>query len=157
MADEFQFADDIDRMITERVADDIVTAALALYKDIREDARLNGGEYGSAVRTGRYAASHRIALNQIDGSTAPDSGRGLGPDLSPSERLIQNPPMSEAVALMKQFKLGDDIFVSNSLHYAEKLEEGFSKKTPGGIYGPTLLWWLRRFEFITEYGAEVSR
>lgn len=85
--------------------------------------------YGSPVLTGRYYASHRITINYIDTTTAPINVNGSA---SPYRGVSQ----STAAGAVKNAKLGDKIYITNSVPYAHELEyEGKSRfKTPNGIY-----------------------
>jgi hypothetical protein len=94
------------------------------------------------VRTGRYSASIRVALNSPDTSAEADSGY-RGPDLPVGQRRIPLPDVRTATQALDAFKLGDTIWTSVTLDYAQGLEDGNSRKAKDGIFGPTLLFWER--------------
>ena len=109
--------------------------ALDLYRNIAADAR-NVSGFGSPVWSGRFLASHRVSVNNINDSVAgpnpafdninwPDSG---GKTLRPRS-------LSSVSNILRLSKLGDTIFISNSLDYAQFLEKGGSRtQAPNGIY-----------------------
>lgn len=132
MADEFE----------EIATRHIKAVSVQFYKWVRRDTRTHSRPFGSAVRTGRYSASIRFSVNNIDRTAEPDANHEGG-DLAPDQRLIPLPSVREATSALSKFKLGDVIYVTITLDYADELEEGSSRKAPGGIFGPTMLFWER--------------
>jgi len=107
--------------------------ATTLWGYINVDAAIGQGQFGSPVLTGRFAASHRVALNGVDSSVAPKNPAG-------SKRPYRFQGFSPIARVLSSFKLGDTITISNSLDYARKLEgledpSDMSPKAPYGIYG----------------------
>ena len=87
-----------------------------------------GIQFGSPVLTGQYYTNHRIRVNGIDTSVT----YLANPD---PDKPVAGLPLTKAVLELTKFKLGDSITISNSLPYAQRLEEGWSKfKAPEGIY-----------------------
>jgi hypothetical protein len=130
-----------------------VEIAIGLFEDMREDARLAGFESGSPVESGRFSASMRVSADALDMSNEfedPAHVRG-------TPRSIQLTDVSAFRARMQSYRLGQKIFISNSVPYASALEfEGKSKyKTPRGIMGVT----IRRFRSkwrVAMYKAKVG-
>ena len=97
--------------------------------------------YRSPVKDGRFRGSHRIGINRVDTTTLGKKnkgGRAKGAE-------FRDPPTGaeKAYALEKLAKATweDEIIISNSLPYAKRLEDGYSKQNghkPGGIYKDTL-------------------
>jgi hypothetical protein len=78
---------------------------------------LGGMMRRTPVDTGRLRASWRVSLNSPDTSVAPEGAAGSGGgDASGSE-------LADATAKLGAFKLGDSVHISNSLEYAEFVEE----------------------------------
>lgn len=134
-------ARDANRKLVAYTEETIRSFCLQLFTDLRTDAKGAGG-YGSPVASGRYASSMRMSINAIDSSAAPADpnykyppGRGARP-LPP--RTIANPGISRSSALLRTFKLGDNVHISNSVPYARKIETGHSWQTPGGVFMPTV-------------------
>ncbi|MFA6946481.1 MAG: HK97 gp10 family phage protein [Pedobacter sp.] len=80
----------------------------------------------SPVDTGAYRASNAIA------NLEPSEGEGV-------VKGVKDQEIPESVALQKAmawtWKVGDgDIWLFNNLPYAERLENGWSKQAPMGIY-----------------------
>lgn len=100
-----------------------------------------GGGHGSPVLTGRYYTSHRIALNTTDLSVA-----GENPDRSSPYAPL---PPDYAEHFLHDFKMGDQIIISNALDYAAKIEyDRASPKTPEGVYQVSLDAALVEFRVI---------
>ena len=114
-----------------------------LYRYTRMDSRLAGNPHGSPVRSGRFSASVRIGVRVIDKSSAPAVRPYPRRDLPPSERIVPLPPISQAAKAMDSFKLGDTVYVSVTLPYANRIEEGYSPKTPDGVMMPSMVFWER--------------
>lgn len=127
----------------------IRTVGLSLYSDMQTDAKTVAG-YGSPVASGRFAGSLRLGVNQIDRSVEPPDPNyryppGNGPRPLPP-RTIRNQPISRIAALLRTFRLGDTIYISNSVPYARRIETGgHSWQTPDGAFGPTVRRLVARF------------
>lgn len=131
------------RVVTE-ATEAIRSVALALYSDLQVDAKTVAG-YGSPVASGRYASSIRVGINRIDPTTAPrDPSYKYQRPLRP--RTIRNQPVSRIAALLRTWRLGDTIYISNSVPYARRIELGrHSWQTPDGVFGPTVRRILTKF------------
>lgn len=96
--------DDLDDFIEEEVME----LALDIYSQAIKM---------SPVDTGTFKGSWRVSPNQIDSST----GRNV------------ESPQSVRTRISGSYKIGQDLWVSNSVEYANALENGHSKKAPNGI------------------------
>lgn len=83
---------------------------------------------GSPVLTGRYRASWRIGCGQPDPSSVPELPKEAKDSPIQPDEAIQL-----AEAALNQYKLGDNIYVTNSVPYADVLEQGSSSKAPVGV------------------------
>lgn len=110
---------------------------LELYRSLVQDAKQVAG-YGSPVASGRFAASMRLSVNGIDTSVDPgDPNYRYKIPLPPRTR--RNVPISRVNAKLRTFKLGDKIYISNSLPYSRRIEiGGHSWQTPFGAFKPTV-------------------
>ena len=80
----------------------------------------------SPVSTGAFRQNHRVSIGNIDNSfDVDDTGNDA---LSKGIRTIQ-----------AGGGLGKIVYISNSLPYAEKLENGYSQQAPQGIYSLSFL------------------
>ena len=141
------------RMSAEQVVshatEEIRSAALDLYSNLTTDAKTMS-EGGTPVASGRYSGSMRLSLNEIDTSVEPADPNyhypsGHGPRQLPP-RTIPNRPISSIAARLRTFRLGDTIWISNSLPYVRRIELGrHSWQTPEGAFDPTVRGWLVRF------------
>lgn len=125
--------------------------ALEMYSEVQRDVDDGGG---SPVASGRLAASTRLEINAIDSSVEPEDPSyvyppGKGPRPLPP-RTIRNRAISRVAAKLRTFRLGDTIYVSNSVPYIRKIEVGgHSWQTPDGIYEQTVRRLVRRFRNAT--------
>lgn len=137
--------------VVARTEETIRSAALLMYSELTYNIREEG--HGSPVASGRYASSMRVGINQIDASTAPADPtyrypKGHGPRPLP-DRTIKNTAVSRVAALLRTFKLGDTVYVSNSLPYSRKIEVGgHSWQAPGGVFFPTVRRVLAKFSNV---------
>lgn len=122
--------------VVKRATETIRAVAIDAYQTIQAEA---DGRSGAPVASGRLTASTRLELNEIDRSVEPPDPdykypKGSGPrDLPP--RTIRNRPVAAIVAKLRKFKLGDRIFISNSVPYIRKIETGrHSWQTPDGVF-----------------------
>ncbi len=84
--------------------------------------------YGSPRLTGRFVASHTIAINRIDTTVQPENLAGVENPLAPPNKSI-------AASTLHGLHLGDIIYIANSLDYAKELEyDSPSMKAPTGVY-----------------------
>lgn len=122
----------IEAVIQSKIVHKMVEAhraiGLTLFQYITANSQVVGLEYGSPVLTGRYYTSHRISLNSINTDVSPPNPDG-------ADKPYKGIPLSLALTELKNLKLGDTIYVANSLDYAQSLENGYSWKAPEGVYG----------------------
>lgn len=71
----------------------------------------------SPVDTGTFRANWMVGVNTIDVSMTSSTSQRAYPDPS--------------------FQLGDSIYISNALPYANSLESGWSDQAPQGVVAPT--------------------
>lgn len=85
----------------------------------------------SPVDTGRFRANWRVGMG------SPNTGTTTSTDK----------PGSSTVGAMKQaingYTAGQTIWLTNSLPYAQRLENGWSKQAPRGMVRLTILSWRR--------------
>lgn len=138
--------------VTSRTSTAITSAAQLLMSELTKHALKDGT--GSPIASGRYVSSIRVAINDVDTSTEPADkdyryppGRGLRA-LPP--RTIPNRQNAQKVAaLLRRFKLGDSIYISNSVPYARRIEiGGHSWQAPGGVFTPTVRAVLARLRNV---------
>lgn len=115
----------LNSIINEACADVVKWFVGDIYSKVIVNAQQAEGTFGSPVLTGRFYNSHRISINGKDTSVAPEN-KGDTP-YGPLDSKI-------AESKLKPFKMGDKIYITNFLEYAGKLESGYSRKTPSGIY-----------------------
>ena len=75
---------------------------------------------------GRFVNNWNVNINSIDKSTREDV------DLSGDDSKAR------ANAALVNFKIGDTAYISNSLPYAQRLEDGYSQKAASGMVKVTL-------------------
>lgn len=141
---------DANRKVVAESTEAIRSAALGLYSDLTTPVS-EGQTYGAPVASGRLVASMRLEINGIDSTVEPaDPGyeypQGKGPRELPP-RTIRNRAIARVAAKLRTFKLGDTIFISNSVPYIRRIEEeSFSWQAPGGVFAPTVRRWIRKLE-----------
>ena len=102
------------RQFAENLQLDILTVMRKLALDA-----LNGTIRRTPVDTGRLRASWRVNLNSPDtGTVAPEAAPGGSPGAPADAQQV-----NEALGKMKALKIGDSIHISNSVEYAEFVEE----------------------------------
>lgn len=122
-----EFEDEIDqeaKRVVSRFLQLHKAVALTAYRTIIE---------GSPVCTGRYRASHTIAVNEIDETVAE-------PATDPTEcnGSIRAPSLGEAQLKLLGLQPFQVIWIGNALPYASALENGHSQQAANGIYGVAL-------------------
>lgn len=99
----------------------------------------------SPVRTGRFRASHRLSRNSADLSVEP-------PREGNAVELGGIPPtgaeLAKGVAGLGRVTWKDTVIISNNLPYANRLESGWSKQAPAGVYKPAVQAFQARFPGI---------
>ena len=88
----------------------------------------------SPVATGLFKNNWVIGINAKN--TSKNNIRGATPTGERGQAVL-----IRAIGEIKKLKLGDTVHVSNNLHYAWKLEYGFSKKAPAGMVRITVANW----------------
>ena len=92
----------------------------------------------SPVKKGRFRASWQIGVGEADTSVAPPRDEHFGPEHGDP---ITGEELERADAALLRAGWGDTLFASNSLPYAQVLEDGSSAQTenqPDGILGVTV-------------------
>jgi len=108
----------------------------------------------SPVKTGRFRASHRIGINRANLTVHPpvyEVGKVVTP---PHGASPDGGEMGYASTSLAAVKWGDTIHITNNLHYARALENGYSRQTggiPDGIYGATFA------ELVAKVQAAVAK
>lgn len=125
-----QFEKDIEEISRQvsQIAEVIVQHIVRMtFTYVTRNVFQSGGDYGSPVWSGQFYNNHRIGIGAADKSV--DLFATLDP-LNPA------PPLNvdSFNSIISKIKVGVPVFISNSLDYASKLEEGWSYKTPDGIY-----------------------
>lgn len=144
------------RVIAE-CTESIRSMAQEAFAEIVQRSADVGGTHGSPVASGRFAGSWRVELNGIDSSAEP---KALGYKYPPPsihkynannlpKRIVRNVPASRVAAKLRMYKLGDKIFISNSVPYARRIEGGkHSWQTPEGVLEKTLRQVVKRFRYV---------
>ena len=81
----------------------------------------------SPVDTGRFKNNWNLSIGSINTSTTEST------DLSGAGA------MRRASASLASFQVGDSIYISNSLPYAQRLEDGYSTQAPSGMVKLTVV------------------
>lgn len=143
MSNYDQWAADIDKQFEEKVTQRFVqkhrTIALHAFREVTTDSRVVGFAHGSPVWTNRFGASHRIAVNSVDESALPphpEIKEGLRWPDEPDQRY-KTLSLAEASLKIGVLRPFEKIYISNTLPYARRLEEGYSPKAPAGVYNIT--------------------
>lgn len=88
-------------------------------------------------RTGRARASWNISAIKPDNTPAPDIGIGTNLGATPAEIAAANVFYDSLIASKQRFRrvaLADLMFVTNTVHYIERLNNGSSKQAPAGFF-----------------------
>lgn len=91
------------------------------------------------VLTGRYRSNWTIGVGAPNTSTHETSGRPGAPASAPSQPAVPG------------LTLGQTVYITNSLPYAGRIEQGHSRKAPAGVVGPVVA------ELQQEFGAIVQQ
>ena len=95
-----------------------------LVKDTVREVAIDGvGQVTqrSPVRTGRYKGNHNVGIGNLDTSESGTSDNAL----------------IRANSVLSSLPDWPVVYISNSVPYAQKLEDGFSPQAASGIYRPT--------------------
>ena len=125
----------------ERAVRGLVEAQKAIatkaYSMIAADSRSVSLKYGSPVWSGRYRASHTIAIGTPDTSVKEAPQVDVRWPDEPST-VLNAPPVSRAAQVLSGLKPFSVVFIANALPYARRIENGYSKlKAPAGVYEAT--------------------
>ncbi len=111
------FASDIAKFVKKtQISGDKVTRAIGFKA-------FGGVVKKSPVDTGRFRANWRVGVNRINKNT--DDAKDKRPRGAPPSAGKKG----EALAALKVAKFGDILNISNSLPYAQALEDGHSKQS----------------------------
>lgn len=91
---------------------------------------LRGVIVRSPVDTGRFRCNWRVGIAKID-TSIDEGGKDAAYDRS------GGPALQAGLSIIAGVKWGDNVFVSNSLPYAEALENGHSQQAPNGMLAVT--------------------
>jgi hypothetical protein len=130
-----------EQQLVANAGESVRALAIQAYHDLQAEAKATGT--GSPVASGRLASSMRLSIGRIDSGTAaadpnykypPGKGRRPLP-----ARTIANGPISSVSLALRAFRLGQIIYITNSVPYIRRIEVGgHSWQTPGGVFGPTM-------------------
>ena len=96
-------------------------AAISLYARLSRKA---------PVLTGRYRWGFNCSVNGIDYTVPPPAP----PEYAKNKQVYYNFDAKRAWNAFMSVTIDDDVAVSNSLPYAEALENGHSKQAPAGVF-----------------------
>lgn len=138
------------QLVVARTSLAITSASQYLMSELTKDVNID--KVGSPVASGRYVASMRIALNEADTSSEPADPHyhyppGKGPRPLPPRTIAQTQIAARVASLMRTFKLGDKVIISNSVPYSRRIEVGgHSWQAPGGVFFPAVRRAIARFK-----------
>lgn len=147
------FAQDLkseQRRVVSEATEAFRSMTLAFYTETVGDVKQYG--VGSPVASGRFASSVRVSINSIDTSTAPRDPRyrypsGKGPRQLPPRTIRNTQTAAKVAALLRTWKLGDTIYISNSVPYVRKIEVGgHSWQAPDGVFEPVARKIVAKFQ-----------
>lgn len=137
-----------ERKVASAGAETIRSVARKLLSEFRRDVKTSGT--GSPIASGRYVASFRLGINGIDTSSAPADPTYVYDRDNLAPRTIRNDAISSVAAKLRTFKLGDDIFISNSVPYVRRIEVGkHSWQAPDGVFRPTVAKVMVQFKNVS--------
>jgi len=116
------FTSDLNRAIVnfERASDArIKKVALAAYREINK---------GSPVDKGTFRANWVASTDTIDRSV----------DMSKTSKDVNEAVTKATAVITSGVKVGTTVYISNSVPYAGKLEEGYSPQAPAGVVAPAV-------------------
>lgn len=144
------------RRVVAEAQESIRSMAQEFYADVVIRSKDSPEPGGSPVASGRFAASWRLEINGMDTSVAdkdrsyrypPASAHKYNADNLP-RRTRKNVNASAIAAKLRAFKLGDQIFISNALPYARRIETGaHSWQTPQGVLEVTARQIVKKFRY----------
>lgn len=124
-----------------------VAALVELHKTMTQDAyritvpdtRMTGFKNGSPVLSGYYASSHNVSIGEPDFSIPAKTGeeRFIDPAAGPDSRIYKAKAASSVRAKLERLKPFGITYIATGVPYARRLEGGYSRKAPAGIYNIT--------------------
>jgi hypothetical protein len=93
--------------------------ALAAYREINKR---------SPVDKGTFRANWVASVDTVDRSS----------DLSKTSKNVNESVTAATAVITNGAKLGTTVYISNSVPYAGKLEDGYSPQAPAGVVAPAL-------------------
>jgi len=106
----------------------IKSMAIDSWRFVTANSLNTGISFGSPVLSGQYYTNHRISVGTVN----QDVNYLANPD---PDQPVSGLPLTIARGALASFKLGDRIFIANSLPYAQRIEDGWSRlKAPEGVY-----------------------
>lgn len=141
MASFAEFDKQLDRATVEAVGQVVEfhkAISQRVFQMLVTDTRTSGFSFGSPVWSGRYRRSMTIAVNRVDTSSFPANPDAFLVDW-PEEpgRKYPAPPASEVRNKLQGLKIGDVVYIANSVPYVRRIENGHSKKAPAGVFAVT--------------------
>lgn len=127
------FAEDISKWVKQSEINGgevIRTIALESYKSLLTL---------SPVDEGRFRGSWRVGVNRVNGDVLPKGNNGRAQGMKYKDKP-NGAEVAYGLARMTNAGWKDEIILSNSLPYAKRLEDGYSKQTghrQDGIVGVT--------------------
>lgn len=103
----------------------------------------------SPVCSGRYRASHTIAIGAPNEEVAPPA------ETNECNGQIRAPSIAEAVRTLLGLKPFDIVWINNSLPYASALEYGHSKQAPEGVYEMALQEVEDRYKNVKIFDEDI--
>jgi hypothetical protein len=114
MNDQIRAMNNIQRQADRRTR----RVALAALQEISD---------GSPIDKGTFKANWNVSIDEIDRSA----------DLSKTDADI-SAMTQKATAVISNVEAGDTIYISNSVPYATRLEDGYSPQAPVGVVAPAV-------------------
>lgn len=118
----------------EREIDEAVHEASARFVDVHREVALYVYDQvlgRSPVRTGRYRASHTLAVGAPDGTVHPGPEEGHG---GARAGVVTAPNLADARQRLAGLTPFEVVWISNRLVYADLIERGTSDQAPHGVY-----------------------
>lgn len=148
MPSQEPFEAQVKRVMEKKVVQKVVelqkAVAVTAWQYITANTAFTALAYGSPVLSGRYYTSHTVSINNIDTNVR-------APNPAGADDPYKGLPISMASQKLFSLKLGDTVFIANSLDYARKLEGGWSRlKAPEGIYGVSVEAVIAKFRNVRD-------
>lgn len=133
------FAKDIDAAYAKKILPAFLefhkTVVIKAYQLVIRDSREVGFQHGSPVWSGRFRKSHNVSIGVVDGSvSAPNPAAKFVNWPDEPESVLSAKGVAYVRGVLEKLRPFDIVYISNSVPYAKKLEEGYSPKAPEGVY-----------------------